>query len=152
MTFYKVQSPSESQTLSETKLFVDQLSHNLIFDFAFKQKLNERRSRTTDTMDFYPRAGKCSLLLTFISLNFLSFFIFSNVVIAEQQFFCSWYCWVWHILEQYEPHYIYYIYQDLCLILNSQHNFWILRLKTRVAGGLFSATACHYFAIFDFQD
>ena len=124
--------------------------HNPIFDFAFKQKLIDWRSRTSDTMDFYPRVGKCSLLLSFILLNLLSCFIFSNVVIAEQQFLCSWYCSIWNVLEQYIPHYIYYIYQDLYLILNSQHNFWILRLKTRVAGGLFSATVCRYFAIFDF--
>ena len=58
-----------------------------MLDFAFKQKLVDRWSPTSDTMDFYHKTGKYSLLLTFTSLNFLSFSTSSNVVIAEQQFY-----------------------------------------------------------------
>ena len=37
-------SPSERQIPFETRLIVDQLSHNPIFDFAFKQKLTDWQS------------------------------------------------------------------------------------------------------------
>ena len=57
---------------------MDPVSHNPTLGFALTRKLISGQSPTNDTIDFFTRAGWCSLLLTFISLNFLSYSISSK--------------------------------------------------------------------------